>query len=118
EYKIRVPDDVLFDFDKSDLKAPAKETLNEVIALLEAVEAEEVVQVIGHTDDQGADDYNLKLSKERAQAVEAYLLENGDVDHLTFESIGYGKTKPIESNQTEEGQQKNRRVEIIFKSNE
>lgn len=114
ELKIQVPDDVLFDFDKSDLKTDAKTTLDEVIDILEALDDGENVHINGHTDNEGDADYNLKLSKERAASVEAYLSNNGDLSHLNIEMNGYGETQPVESNEEEEGRAKNRRVEIVF----
>src|SRR5699024_8925727 len=114
ELKIQVPDDVLFDFDKSDLKTDAKTTLDEVIDILEALDDGENVQINGHTDNEGDADYNLNLSKERAASVGAYLSKNGDLSHINIEMNGYGATQPVESNEEEEGRAKIRRVEIVF----
>lgn len=114
ELKIEVPEDVLFDFDKSDLKDEAKQTLNDVIEILEALDDGEVVQIYGHTDNEGDPDYNLGLSEDRAAAVEAYLSDRGDISHLSIETKGYGLEKPITSNATEKGRKQNRRVEIVF----
>src|SRR5699024_6641466 len=77
ELKMQVPDDVLFDFDKSDLKDSEKETLEEVIDILEELENGQDIQVNGHTDNEGDPDYNMKLSEERAASVENYLSKNG-----------------------------------------
>src|SRR5699024_893088 len=63
EFKIQVPDDVLFDFDKSALKSDSKATLNEVINVLEDVEDGITIEVNGHTDNEGETEYNLKLSE-------------------------------------------------------
>src|SRR5699024_2953441 len=92
ELNIQGLDDVLFDFDKSDLKADEKTTLDEVIDMLEALDDGEDVQINGHTDNEGDADYNLKLSEERAASVEAYLSKNGDLNHLNIEIKGYGET--------------------------
>jgi len=116
ELKINVPDDVLFDFDQSDLKSDAKNTLEDVIAILEDLDDGTGIEVNGHTDNQGEADYNLDLSEERATEVEKYISENGNVDHLSIELHGYGETKPIASNEEEEGREKNRRVEIIIEN--
>lgn len=118
ELKINVPDEVLFDFDKSDLKKEAKSTLDEVINILESLEDGQEIKIYGHTDNKGADDYNLKLSEERAKSVESYLKKFGDIDHLTLTVKGFGKTKPIASNEDDDGRAQNRRVEIIFQADE
>ena len=114
ELKIQVPDDVLFDFDKSDLKGEAKNTLDDVIAILEDLDEGEDIQIHGHTDNEGEPDYNLNLSEERAASVEKYLTKHGDLNHLNITKEGFGETKPVESNEDEEGRKRNRRVEIIF----
>src|SRR5699024_1231988 len=103
EVKIQVPDDVLFDFDKSELKSDSKATLNDVIEVLEDVEDGIAIEINGHTDNEGESDYNLKLSEERAEEVEKYLTKNGDIDHLSIQTNGYGEKEPIESNAEEEG---------------
>ncbi|GAA1074041.1 hypothetical protein GCM10009576_099230 [Streptomyces rhizosphaericus] len=109
-----MPDDLLFDFDESSLKEDAKATLDDVIKDLQKLEDNTKIQINGHTDNVGEADYNLKLSKERADAVWAYLKENGEVSGLDVEIEGYGDTKPIASNKDEEGQERNRRVEIVI----
>lgn len=118
ELKIQVPDDVLFDFDKSDLKDEAKDTLDEVMDILADLDDGLNVQINGHTDNQGDADYNLELSEQRADSVKNYLKNNGDVDHLDLDTKGYGETDPVASNENEEGQERNRRVEIVFDKNE
>ncbi len=70
--------------------------------------------VAGHTDSQGNDAYNLNLSENRAAAVRAYLEANMNLPPEQFESLGYGESKPIESNETMEGRRLNRRIEIII----
>lgn len=116
EVKIQVPDDVLFDFDKSALKSDSKATLNEVIDVLEDVEDGIAIEINGHTDNEGETEYNLKLSEERAEEVEKYLAKNGDIDHLSIQTNGYGEKEPIESNAEEEGRERNRRVEIVIET--
>jgi len=116
ELKIQMPDEVLFDFDKSDLKSDAKNTLEDVIAILEGLEDDTKIEINGHTDNQGEADYNLGLSEDRAQEVEDYVTKNGKIDHLEIDRHGYGETKPIESNESEEGREKNRRVEIVIEN--
>ena len=69
------------------------------------------ILVKGHTSSEGSDEYNLKLSENRAKSVVNYLVSKGiERSRLSFK--GYGKTQPIEGNDTEESRQKNRRVEF------
>jgi len=71
------------------------------------------IQISGHTDNQGSEVYNQKLSLERAQTVYRYLVDNGvDSSRLSFK--GYGKERPIAPNDTEENRAKNRRTEILI----
>ena len=71
------------------------------------------VTVVGHTDDRGADDYNLKLSQQRAESVRRYLIGQGIApDRMTSE--GYGETRPIDDNNTPSGRAANRRVEFVI----
>ena len=69
--------------------------------------------VEGHTDSSGGDEYNLKLSRLRAEAVRSVLVAGG-VSPERVESQGYGKTRPVASNATAEGKAQNRRVEIVL----
>ncbi|MBN2364679.1 MAG: OmpA family protein [Calditrichaeota bacterium] len=70
--------------------------------------------ITGHTDSQGNDAYNLNLSENRAEAVRAYLEANMNIPPQQFESIGYGESKPIASNDTPEGRRMNRRIDVII----
>jgi len=69
------------------------------------------IEIAGHTDNQGGNEYNSNLSKNRAKAVLEYLTANG-INSNRLKSFGYGATKPISSNDSEEGRQNNRRVEV------
>ena len=114
ELKVQVPDHILFDFDKSDLKPEAQNVLDEVIDLLEELDDGTSIEINGHTDNQGDEQYNLQLSEERAAAVEKYLIDHGNLSHLNISKKGYGMSKPIASNEEEEGRERNRRVEIVI----
>lgn len=70
-----------------------------------------IIEISGHTDNKGSDTYNQKLSENRAKAVVDYLTEKG-IDKERLEFKGYGETEPVASNETEEGQQLNRRIEF------
>jgi outer membrane protein OmpA-like peptidoglycan-associated protein len=69
-------------------------------------------QIVGHTDDVGSDAYNVRLSRQRAQAVVSYLSDRFGIDKDRLEAVGLGECSPIRDNSTEEGRSKNRRVEI------
>ncbi|QBB70868.1 OmpA family protein [Pseudolysobacter antarcticus] len=101
---------VLFDFNKATLKAESDGALQRVLALLQQ-DATLKLEVQGHTDNVGGDDYNRKLSDARASAVLAWLVQHGiAANRLSFK--GYGKTVPVASNDTDAGRARNRRVEI------
>jgi OOP family OmpA-OmpF porin len=101
---------VLFDFDRYDIKPEAYPLLNEVVAILRKNTRTEV-EIQGHTDQVGIAEYNQSLSEKRAKAVMDYLLEKG-IEPERLSHKGYGFTRPVASNDTEEGRARNRRVEL------
>ena len=103
--------DVLFDFDKYTLKPGAREKLAKVSGILLAYPGLKI-QLEGHTDSIGADDYNMKLSQERADSVQEYLLSQG-VSAGGLSAVGLGKANPVATNDTDAGRQQNRRVEMV-----
>jgi len=103
--------DVLFDFNKYTLKPGAREKLAKVSGILLAYPGLKL-QLEGHTDSVGTDDYNLTLSQQRADAVRGFLAEQG-VPVANITSLGLGKADPVASNDTAEGRQQNRRVELV-----
>jgi outer membrane protein OmpA-like peptidoglycan-associated protein len=103
--------DVLFDFNKYTLKPGAREKMAKVSGILLAYPGLKL-QLEGHTDSVGTDDYNLKLSQNRADAVRDFLGEQG-VAAANVTSIGLGKADPVASNDTAAGRQQNRRVELV-----
>ncbi|NCD69965.1 OmpA family protein [Mucilaginibacter agri] len=100
-----------FDFNKSSIKKSYYAELDKVVSALQ--ENKSAVKVSGHADNVGAYVYNWNLSKARAQAVKDYLTEKG-YDQSKIAATEFGDTKPIASNKTPEGRQKNRRVELEF----
>jgi outer membrane protein OmpA-like peptidoglycan-associated protein len=104
---------VLFDFDKSILKPAARDALTEAAAKIAANPGADIT-VEGHTDSDGRADYNLKLSKARADAVVAFLKTGPSLAQTRFRTAGYGASRPIADNATPEGREQNRRVEIII----
>ena len=102
---------ILFDLDKATLQPESSKQLQHVVDLLKD-NPDLKLEVQGHTDDQGSDDYNLKLSQRRAETVVVYLdLFGVDISRLVPK--GYGESKPVMPNTTEEGRAKNRRVELV-----
>jgi outer membrane protein OmpA-like peptidoglycan-associated protein len=113
EIRIDLSADVLFDFDKSDVKPEAKPTLARLVAEIREHAPKGTVRIEGHTDAIGKDAYNQALSERRAGAVCGWLAANGLKD-LRFETRGFGAKVPIAPNDTPENRQKNRRVEIVL----
>jgi len=102
---------VNFGHDKDELKGAAQQTLDDEVVAIMNKEPDLVVRVEGHTDSQGAEEYNQGLSERRAGAVKAYLLSVG-VAEGRVAAIGYGESRPIADNGTPEGRARNRRVEL------
>ena len=103
---------IYFDFDKTTLKSESFVELNKVVDFLKQNPSVEI-EIAGHTDNKGADEYNLNLSQGRSQSVVDYIVSQG-VDQSRLTAHGYGETKPIDSNDTESGRANNRRVEVTI----
>lgn len=116
EVTMLVPDNVLFDFDKFDLKESSKETLTEISKSLESSFNKKDLDIVihGHTDNNGNEKYNLELSEKRAIEVKKFLESQLTSSQAHFTTKGHGDAKPIASNDNEAGQGKNRRVEIVI----
>ena len=102
---------ILFDVDKYDLRPEAEEVLKNLAIVLKEADIK-AFEVDGHTDSDASDKHNQILSENRANAVKNFLTSQGITAEITIK--GYGKTRPVASNDTPEGKQKNRRVEIII----
>ena len=109
---VTLPSEVTFAFDQATIQPQFYGALNNVAATLQQYPSS-YVDVIGHTDSTGADDYNQRLSEARADAVAQYLVSRG-VTPARIQSYGMGESQPIASNSTPAGQQANRRVEILI----
>ena len=102
---------ILFDVDKYDVRPEAKRALASLATVLKEADVK-AFEVDGHTDSDAGDKHNQILSENRANAVKNFLASQGITAEITIK--GYGKTRPVASNDTPEGKQKNRRVEIII----
>lgn len=111
--KITLDSTVLFDTGKHELKPAASAALDKVAAGIKSAKATRVI-VEGHTDSVGSDEANMVLSGRRADAVAAYFAERGGVDTAIMETRALGETQPVATNDSAEGRQKNRRVEIVL----
>ena len=101
---------IFFDFDKATLRSESTNELQRLTKLLNDVPSLKI-EISGHTDSKGADDYNKKLSNSRAKSVVDNLIKAGiTADRLTF--AGYGEEQPIATNDTDDGRQLNRRTEF------
>jgi OmpA-OmpF porin, OOP family len=101
---------IYFDFDKTTLKKESYVELNKVVDFLKQNSHVEI-EISGHTDNKGSDDYNANLSQGRSQAVVDYIISQG-IESFRLTAHGYGESKPIESNDTDAGRANNRRVEF------
>ena len=107
---------ILFGFDQSGLTADARTNLNKLLAILQKY-PDTNIEVQGHTDSKGTTRYNQKLSEERASTVSYYLSGNG-ITTLRLSIIGFGETLPRYTNDTDDGQSQNRRVDFLISANE
>lgn len=101
-----------FDTGKWDIKPRYDNEIKQVADFMKA-HPETKVMIQGHTDNVGTEASNIKLSQERASSVKAYLVDKFGIAGDRLRAVGYGPNKPIASNDTEEGRQKNRRVEAV-----
>ena len=112
EKKIELKQTVYFDFNKATIRPVSYALLDDVAKAL-ADHPKIQVEIQGHTDSVGDDNYNLKLSQKRAEAVKAYLVGKG-IDESRMVPKGYGESVPIASNMTKAGRDQNRRVEFVI----
>ncbi|WP_159586326.1 OmpA family protein [Chelativorans xinjiangense] len=103
---------IYFDFDKADIKPESQPQIDQLGELLKTNQDLQAI-IVGHTDGQGAFDYNLSLSQQRAQAVVDALVASYGIAPGRLIPAGAGMLSPVASNRTEEGRAKNRRVEIV-----
>jgi outer membrane protein OmpA-like peptidoglycan-associated protein len=111
---VNLKNDILFDFDSAALRSESRTTLRELADVL-ARYPDQSVSVAGHTDSVGSDDYNQRLSEQRAAAVKDFLAAQG-VPRGRIAAYGYGESRPVASNNTADGRQLNRRVQVYIQA--
>ncbi|MFZ5491127.1 MAG: OmpA family protein [Pseudomonadota bacterium] len=109
---LNMPSSVTFATDSAQISPSFQATLDQVASTIREY-SDTRVRIAGHTDSTGSDTYNQQLSERRAQAVASYLMGRG-VASSRISTIGHGETQPVASNDTPEGRQANRRVEIVL----
>ncbi len=114
--KITFDSGLLFDVDKAELKSNSRQELGKLAKVLNKYDDTEIL-LEGHTDATGSDEHNLQLSRQRAQSV-SYHLAGQKVKTSRITIMGYGESQPIGSNDTIDGRQLNRRVEIAIYAND
>ena len=108
---------LLFDFDSAGIKSNDSAVLNGMANFIQSY-PQRAVTLEGHTDNKGSESYNLKLSQSRADIVKNILVDQYGIETRRLSSIGYGESMPVDTNNTEEGRQNNRRVvAIVSKEN-
>lgn len=117
EIRIELAADVLFDFDKYNIRPDAESALSKVAEVIRAY-PKSPVKIVGFTDSKGSAQYNLKLSENRANSVKTWLVKNGGTSESRITTVGLGAAYPVAANTNPDGsddpagRQKNRRVEI------
>ncbi|MFO7582047.1 OmpA family protein [Guyparkeria sp.] len=112
--KVTLKADTYFDFDKSNLKPEGRDTLDQLVRDMGDLNSIAEIEVVGHTDSIGTEEYNQGLSERRAATVKDYLISK-DVPANVINTEGRGELEPVATNETREGRAKNRRVEITTK---
>lgn len=110
--KLTFASGILFDVNSSSLSELAQEQLQKLAGVLQAASSSQIL-VEGHTDVTGTTAYNKSLSEKRAASVKTYLVSQG-VASERIRTVGYGEARPVATNSTRKGQEKNRRVELFI----
>jgi outer membrane protein OmpA-like peptidoglycan-associated protein len=113
---VSFPSGILFPFNSTEILPDGKQNLQQLASSLDKYPNSDIL-IVGHTDSVGTDAYNMDLSQRRAQAASAYLQSLG-VPASRLQTAGRGEAEPIASNDTDEGRQRNRRVEIAIYASE
>lgn len=119
EIRIELAADVLFDFDKADIRSDAQNALKQAADIVKD-KAKGTARVEGHTDGKGSESYNQKLSERRANSVKDWFVKKAGLKNVKFSTRGFGAKNPVAPNtkpdgsDDPDGRQKNRRVEIVI----
>lgn len=113
QIRIELPADVLFDFDKADIRSDAQKALQQLGTVIKGYPKGSAM-LIGHTDSKGDDTYNQTLSERRAESVKQWLITREQVEGGRLKTSGEGEKRPAADNNTDAGRQKNRRLEAII----
>ena len=105
-----------FDSGNAQVKQDTFALLGKVEKAIDVFPRSELI-IEGHTDSHGGDDSNQKLSQDRAEAVQQYMINAMRIPTYRLIATGYGETRPIASNETESGRQRNRRIDIVIRPN-
>ncbi|MFT4621484.1 MAG: outer membrane protein OmpA-like peptidoglycan-associated protein [Myxococcota bacterium] len=111
--KIKITDQIFFEYNRAGIQPLSFELLDEIAAVILDNPLLTSIRVEGHTDADGPEGYNLKLSQRRAEEVVGYLVKAG-VPQDRLEPVGYGESQPVDTNKTPEGKANNRRVEFVI----
>ena len=112
ENRIKINEKIEFDFNKATIRPESDGLMTEIISVIKENPHIKKIAIEGHTSSEGTDKHNLKLSDQRAKAVMNYLVTKGELPKEMFTAKGYGETRLIADESTEEGKEKNRRVEF------
>lgn len=110
---VKITLNIEFDTNKDTIRPVYHDKIAKVAEVLQKAPGMHAV-LEGHTDSTGSEQYNQKLSQRRAESVRQYLIEKFNIDGSRIKAVGYGESRPVADNKTEEGKQANRRVEAIF----
>ncbi|MHA6248507.1 OmpA family protein [Pontibacter sp. CAU 1760] len=108
-----VGEDIMFDTDKAQIRSSGEEKLQQIVKKIKDRDRESTIRVYGFTDARASDAYNKELGKERAKAVENWLINNSGLDMNRMKVVSMGERMPEATNETAQGRQQNRRVEIV-----
>jgi outer membrane protein OmpA-like peptidoglycan-associated protein len=115
--RIEIKEKIQFDFDKATIKPESHDLLNEIVGVIKKNPQIKRLSIEGHTDSDGTDKYNQSLSERRAESVRAYLVGQG-IGGSMLTSLGHGEARPLADNSSDEGKEKNRRVEFLITEQE
>lgn len=110
--KIEIREKIQFEYNKADILAASFDLLKEIGDVIKANPHIKKIRIEGHASADGNDAYNMRLSDQRAKAVKKHLVDKEGIADAMLEAKGFGETVPIADNETEEGKEKNRRVEF------